>query len=138
MSYKDKIDRIDAICLFPRDFKGSRRFLEEVFGFEPKRIQPTIENPNFIEYYFKGSTFGLWERSAVAEIMGEENLGENAHSFLIAIRLPTCEDINEIHKEFVERGVICVCEPKTYDFGQRAAFYQDHEENIWEFYAICE
>ena len=90
------------------------------------------------QYYFKGSTFGLWERSAVAEIMGEENLGENAHSFLIAIRLPTCEDINEIHKEFVERGVICVCEPKTYDFGQRAAFYQDHEENIWEFYAICE
>ena len=54
MSYKDKIDNIEAVCLFPKDFEASRRFYEDVFGFRPKRIQndgvdPTVENPNFID-----------------------------------------------------------------------------------------
>ena len=79
MSYKDKIDNIEAVCLFPKDFEASRRFYEDVFGFRPKRIQndgvdPTVENPNFIEYKFQGATFALWSRDAVADIMGEDHL----------------------------------------------------------------
>ena len=71
MSAVEKLDNIEAICFFPKDFDGSRRFFEDKWGFQPKRIQPTVENPNFIEYSFRGATIAIWARDAVAEIMGE-------------------------------------------------------------------
>ena len=145
MSYKDKIDNIEAICLFPRDFEASRRFYEDVFGFQPKRIQkdgvdPTVENPNFIEYQFHGATFALWARDAVADIMGEENLNAPvaAHNFMTAVRLKRVDEVDELYEEFKKRGVQCLSKPTTYHFGSRAAYYQDLEGNIWEFYAWCD
>ena len=145
MSYQDKIDNIEAICLFPKDFEASRRFYEDVFGFQPKRIQkdgvdPTVENPNFIEYQFHGATFALWARDAVADIMGEENLKAPvmAHNFMIAVRVKNVDDVDLVHKGFMERGVKCLSVPTTHHFGSRAAYYQDIEGNIWEIYAWCD
>ena len=145
MSYKDKIDNIEAVCLFPKDFEASRRFYEGVFGFRPTRIQndgvdPTVENPNFIEYKFQGATFALWSRDAVADIMGEDHLKQPVmpHNFMTAVRLKSVEDVDVIHQGFMERGVKCLREPNTYHFGSRAAYYQDIEGNIWEFYAWCD
>lgn len=144
MQYQEKIDNIEAICLFPKDFAASRKFYEEVFGFQPKRIQkdgvdPTVQNPNFIEYQFHGATFALWSRDAVRDIMGENNLNEpsSAHNFMTAVRLHNLEDVDLIYEEFVKRGVKCLSKPTTYHFGSRAAYYQDIEGNIWEFYAWC-
>lgn len=145
MSYQKEYDRIEAVCLFPKDFEASRRFYEDVFGFKPKRIQkdgidPTVENPNFIEYEFQSATFALWARDAVAPIMGEENLGEPvlAHNFMIAVRLKSLDDVDEIYEAFSARGVKCLSKPTTYHFGSRAAYYQDIEGNVWEFYAWCD
>lgn len=45
MSAVEKLDNIEAICFFPKDFDGSRRFFEDKWGFQPKRIQPTVETP---------------------------------------------------------------------------------------------
>ena len=36
MSYKDKIDNIEAVCLFPKDFEASRRFYEDGVRFSAK------------------------------------------------------------------------------------------------------
>lgn len=136
MSVQEKLQNIEAICYFPKDFNGSRKFFEEVFGFEPKRIQPTLENPNFVEYWFKGcSTIALWERSAVAEIMGENNLMDEAHNFMTAIKVPKLEDVDEVYEEFTSKGVVCISKPHTYEFGSRAAYFLDYEKNIWEIFA---
>lgn len=138
-------DNIEAVCLFPKDFEASRRFYEDVFGFKPKRIQkdgvdPTVENPNFIEYQFGNSaTFALWARDAVDEIMGAENLlpPQLAHNFMTAIRLKNINDVDEIYEGLVSKGVNCLSKPHTYHFGSRAFYCTDNEGNIWEFYAWC-
>lgn len=141
MSSKRNYDRIEAVCLFPKDFEKMRRFYEDVFGFQPKRIQkdgidPTVENPNFIEYEFHSATFALWARDAVAPIMGEENLGEpvQPHNFMIALRVKDYHDVDVIHEGFMERGVKCLSVPTSHHFGSRAAYYQDPEGTIWEIY----
>ena len=141
MSYKDKIDNIEAICLFPKNFEESRKYYETVFGFEPKRIQnegvdPTVENPNFIEYEFAGASFALWAKDATAEIMGDDNLKEHVvpANFMIAIKVDTPEDVDLVHKGLTENGVKCLSEPTNYHFGSRAAYYQDIEHNVWEIY----
>ncbi len=131
-----------SVCLFPKDFKRMRRFYEDVFGFKPKRVQnegteAELENPNFIEYDFAGATFGLWDREATAEIMGDENLlpPSDRHNFFTAIRLKTPEDVDLVHEGFMEKGVKCLAAPTNYHFGSRAAYYQDPEGFVWEFYA---
>ena len=48
------------------------------------------------------------------------------------------EDVDELYEEFTKRGVKCISKPHTYNFGSRAAYFLDHEENIWEFFAWCE
>ena len=141
-----KFDNIEAVCLFPKDFEASRRFYEDVFGFKPMRIQkdgvdPTVENPNFIEYQFHNSaTFALWARDAVKDIMGENNLLEPvfAHNFMTAVRLKKLDDVDEIYEGLVNKGVKCLSKPTTYHFGSRAFYCQDNEGNIWEFYAWCD
>ncbi len=136
MSCFEKIDEINAVCFFPSNFTRARRFYEDVFGFQPKRIQPTLENPNFIEYYFRGTTVGIWERSAVAAIMGEENLlSEDAHNFLTSVKLKTPADVDEVCEEFEKRGVVFLAKPKAYRFGSYAMYVQDCDKNIWEFFA---
>lgn len=119
MSAVEKLDNIEAICFFPKDFDGSRRFFEDKWGFQPKRIQPTVENPNFIEYSFRGATIAIWARDAVAEIMGEQNLMDEAHNFMTAIKVPRVEDVDEIYEDFTSKGVVCISKPETFGFGSR-------------------
>ena len=138
MSAVEKLDNIEAICFFPKDFDGSRKFFEEKWGFRPKRIQPTVENPNFIEYSFRGATIAIWARDAVAEIMGEENLMDEAHNFMAAIKVPRVEDVDEIYEDFTAKGVVCISKPETFGFGSRAAYFLDYERNIWEIFAWVE
>lgn len=142
MNYQDKIDNIDAVCFFPRDFEGSRRFFEEVWGLKPKRIQPPVAETgfttNFIEYTLRGATIAIWDRKEVSDIMGADAIGGEGHNYMTAVKLPRMEDVDELYEEFTKRGVKCISKPHTYKFGSRAAYFLDHEENIWEFFAWCE
>lgn len=142
MNYQDKIDNIDAVCFFPKDFEGARRFFEDVWGFKPKRIQPPVQETgfttNFIEYIFRGATIAIWDRKEVIDIMGEEAIGGEGHNYMTAVKLPRVEDVDELYEEFVGRGVTCISKPTTHSFGSRAAYFLDYEKNIWEFFAWCE
>lgn len=139
MNYQEKIDNIDAVCFFPKDFEGARRFFEEVWGFLPKRIQPPVAETgfttNFIEYKFYGATIAIWDRKEVIGIMGEEAIGGEGHNYMTAVKLPRPEDVDRVYEDFTKRGVICISKPTTYNFGSHAAYFLDHEKNIWEFFA---
>lgn len=141
MNYQDKIDNIDAVCFFPKDFEGARRFFEEVWEFTPKRIQPPVEETgyttNFVEYVFRGATVAIWDRKEVTEIMGEAAIGEG-HSYMTAVKLPSVQDVDAVYEEFMGKGVRCISKPHTYNFGSRAAYFLDFEGNVWEFFAWSE
>ena len=137
VDYRDKIDNIDAVCFFPKDFEKAKKFFEEVWEFKPKRIQPPVKETgfvtNFIEYQFKGATVAIWDRKEAGEIMGDI-FGED-HNYMTAVELKDMKDVDELYEKFTERGVRFVCKPTTFSFGSRAAYCLDIEGNIWEFYA---
>lgn len=54
---------------------------------------------------------------------------------MIAVKVPTLQDVDDISEELIRNGVHCVKEPTTYEFGSRAAYFNDFEGNIWEVFA---
>lgn len=135
MSSLDKLAKVNDICLFVDDFKGSLEFYKEKFGFKVKRLQPDEVHANYAEFDFHGTSVTLWDKKGVLEIMNTDDLGEYGHRFMIAVKVPQVKDVDDIYEELTKNGVICIKEPVTYPFGSRAAYFCDHEKNIWEVFA---
>jgi len=42
---------------------------------------------------------------------------------MIAIKVPSVQDVNDIYAELTSRGVECIGEPRDFEFGARASYY---------------
>lgn len=135
MSSLQKLRKLNDICLFVDDFKGSLNFYVEKFGFKVVRLQPDPENANYAEFEFNGTSVTLWQKDGVIEAMGNEHLGEYGHHFMIAVKVPEMKDVDDIYEELTANGVECFQKPTTYPFGSRAAYFLDYEKNVWEVFA---
>lgn len=130
-----KLTKINDICLFVKDFKQSMQYYTEKFGFKVKRLQPDVENANYVEFDFHGTSLTMWEQNGVLSVLDNKHLGGDGHHFMIAIKVPAISDVDEIYEELTVRGVECISKPTTYPFGSRAAYFYDYEKNIWEVFA---
>lgn len=135
MSSLQKLRKLNDICLFVDDFKGSLNFYVEKFGFKVVRLQPDPEHANYAEFEFNGTSVTLWQKDGVIEAMGKEHLGEYGHHFMIAVKVPAMKDVDDIYEELTANGVECFQKPTTYAFGSRAAYFLDYEKNVWEVFA---
>lgn len=135
-----KVVRLNDICIFVKDFWGSYEYYTKVFGLKPKRYQPDKENATYVEFEFQDSTVTMWEKSAVIrDAIPAEYLGdETSHNYMVAIKLSTVEEVTKMYKELKERGAKVIKAPVDYEFGTRAVYLQDHENNIWEIFAWFE
>ncbi len=138
MSCLDKLTHLNDICLFVDDFRGSLDFYVNKFGFKVKRLQPDPENANYVEFDFHGTAVTMWQVDGVIKAMGDEHLGPYGHHFMIAVKVPLPEDVDEIHETLTGNGVTCIQPPTTYEFGSRAAYFLDYEGNVWEVFAWME
>ena len=137
-SMLEKLRKVNDICFFVNDFKGSMDFFVEKFGFVVKRLQPTPETANYAEFDFQGTTVTMWAKSGVLTVLDEKYLGGEGHNYMIAIKVDSIESVDKIHEELTRRGVVCISQPQIYPFGSKAAYYQDYERNIWEVFAWVE
>lgn len=135
MSELSKLTRINDICLFVRDFQGSLKFYTEKFGFKVKRLQPDETNPNYAEFDFHGTSVTLWHTEGLFQVVDRKHIEGDGHHFMIAVKVPEVQDVDKIHAELIQNGVSCIGEPRTFEFGSRAAYYQDFENNVWEVFA---
>ena len=135
MSSLEKLTQLNDICLFVKDFQGSLKFYTEKFGFKVKRLQPDEEHANYAEFEFNGTSVTLWDKAGVCEVLPSKYLDGPGHHYMLAVKVPTFDDVNQIHQELIANGVNCIKEPTTFEFGSRAAYFQDYEENIWEVFA---
>ncbi len=135
MNSLEKINKINDICMFVKDFNGALEFFTKKFGFKVKRLQPSIINADYAEFEFKGTSITLWQIDGVTKVIDKKYLKEKGHNFMIAVKVESVDCVDQIHKEFIKNGVICIKEPTDYPFGSRAAYYLDFEENIWEMFA---
>ena len=54
---------------------------------------------------------------------------------MVAIRLESLSDVDDVYDELLIRGVKCIKPPVTYGFGARSAYFLEYENNIWEMFA---
>lgn len=133
-----QLTKINDFCLYVDDFETMKTFYVEKFGFKIIRCQPDPLLPNYVEFEFQGTSVTLWEKSGVLKVLEEEDLGPYGHHFMIAIRVPSVKDVDDIHEILISKEVFCRKEPKSYPFQCRAAYYQDPEQNIWEVFAYID
>ena len=138
MSSLDKLTKLNDICLFVDDFRGSLDFYVNKFGFRIKRLQPDPEHANYVEFDFHGTAVTMWQVDGVIQAMGDEHLGPYGHHFMIAVKVPELADVDAIYEELTANGVECFQKPTTYEFGSRAAYFLDYEKNVWEVFAWVE
>ncbi|MDD3403571.1 MAG: VOC family protein [Hespellia sp.] len=135
MSKLEMLTKINDICLFVKDFQGALKFYTEKFGFQVKRLQPDEKNPNYAEFEFHGTAVTLWDKKGLCEVVDHKYIDGEGHHFMIAVKVDTLQDVDDISEELIENGVHCIKEPTTYGFGSRAAYFQDFEGNVWEVFA---
>lgn len=135
MSKLSMLTKINDICLYVNDFQGSLNFYKEKFGFKVKRFQPNEENANYVEFDFHGTSITLWDKKGVCEILESKYLDVIGHHFMIAVKVSTLEDVDDISNELISNGVTCIKKPTTFEFGSRAAYFLDFEKNIWEVFS---
>lgn len=135
MGKLDQLTKLNDICLFVDDFQGSLNYYVEKFGFQIKRLQPDSDHANYAEFDFNGTSVTLWQRDGVCQAMNGDFLGPCGHHFMLAVRVPSLQDVDDIYQELVSNGVSCISPPVTYSFGSRAAYFQDLEHNIWEVFS---
>ena len=135
MSKLEKLTKLNDICLFVKDFNACRKFYTEKFGFIEKRLQPDSEHANYVEFEFQGTSVTMWQIDAVRELLGDDALKDLGHHYMIAVKVPTLQDVDDIDNELISRGVHCVRPAETYVFGSRAVYLSDDEGNIWEVFA---
>lgn len=126
----EKLAKLNDICLFVNDLETCEAFYREKLRFAVKRVQP-----GYREFDFHGASVTLWEKPGVFAAIPREALGSDGHHFMLAVRVPTNDEVDEIWAELMDRGVPALAPPETYPWGARAAYFADPEGNIWEVFA---
>jgi len=125
------LTKLNDVCFYVEDLEKAVDFYTEKMGFEIKRRQP-----GYVEFDFQpGASFSLWQLDGLHKVVNKKHLKKVGHHFMMAIKVPTLKDVDELRNELVSRGVECISEPTTYPFGARATYFKDIIGNIWEVFA---
>ena len=98
---------LNDVCLFVQDFDGSVKFYEEKLGFKIVRRQP-----GYVEFDFNGTSVTLWDEAGVYTAIPKEELGGPGNHFMLAVKVPELQDVDDICDELRQRGVDFISEPK--------------------------
>ncbi|MEP6984490.1 MAG: VOC family protein [Chloroflexota bacterium] len=122
------IKTISATLFYVRDFEASVKFYRDVLGF------PAHDGTeDFMAFTVGDKTLAILEINSVAKMISEEAVQPSITNapprFLMAVFL---EDTDKAYEELVAKGVHFVKPPTTQPWGQRTAYFNDPDGNIWE------
>jgi catechol 2,3-dioxygenase-like lactoylglutathione lyase family enzyme len=123
-------NQINNVLLFVQDLKKSTEFYNKKLGLSIK-----MQEEGYIEFELEGAILGIVDVHEGANMISEELiLGPrgSAHSFSLAAEV---SDVDGIYKQLSEMGVEFIKKPFTQPWGQRCAYFEDPDGNIWEIHA---
>ncbi|HCM82770.1 TPA: glyoxalase [Patescibacteria group bacterium] len=122
--------KIDNILLFVKDLKTSLVFYKDKLGLSVK-----TKEEGYIEFELSGVILGLVEKEEAANMISKDVvMGSHgtARPFSLAV---TVEDVDKTYEVLVGHGIRFVKKPFTQSWGQRTAYFEDPDGNIWEIHA---
>lgn len=122
--------QINNVLLFVHDLKQSLAFYHDKLGLAIK-----TQEEGYVEFQLEGAILGLVALQEGAKMISEEAvIGSRgtARAFSLAA---TVEDVDKVFKTLSKNGVKFIKEPFTQSWGQRTAYFEDPDKNIWEIHA---
>ncbi len=129
-SFDAMIDHLNAVVLPVRDLEKCSSFYSSKLGFKLKNKD---ENSAFFGIGDReGVILGLISIDNVAELISEEEVRpreETIHRTYYAVFV---DDVDREYQDLKRKGVHFVKPPTTQPWGQRIAYFEDPEGNLWE------
>jgi lactoylglutathione lyase len=127
------IDHVNALVLPVRDVEKSAAFYRDKLGFTLMNINAENAFLRIGEKGAKGSIdLALLSMNKVAEQITPEQVRpaeESIHRTFFAVFL---DNVDREYEELTKKGVHFVKPPTTQPWGQRIAYFEDPEGNLWE------
>jgi catechol 2,3-dioxygenase-like lactoylglutathione lyase family enzyme len=119
------IGNIHATVLFVRDLPGCAAFYRDTLGFAEKHADAS-------SVWFGDQQILLLQRSAAAELVGEDTLASQTDGCPRVLICAEVEDVDATHAALEAKGVTFVQPPTSRSWGVRTAHFADPEGNLWE------
>jgi lactoylglutathione lyase len=125
------IDHVNAVVLPVRDVKKCMSFYRDMLGF---KLNFEDAESAFLSIDGKqgGLVLGLIAVDNVAQLISEQQVRpreETIHRTYYAVFV---DDVDREYEELRGKGVRFVKPPTTHPWGQRIAYFEDPEGNLWE------
>lgn len=124
------IDKINAIVLPVRDVRSCALFYRDKLGFTLSQLET---DEAYLTLGASGGTvLALKSHSLLSKEISEEriNRGEDVVKTIHCVAF--VGDIEQEHKDLVQKGVHFVDAPHAVSDGWRTAHFEDPEGNLWE------
>lgn len=121
------ITRINAAVLFVRDFDACVKFYRDTLGLKVKD-----SDVGFMSFSVEGQELALMDLAGASQMISEEVIQpkkKGAPRFLLGAFV---ENTDETYEALKAKGVAFIKPPTTQPWGQRTAYFQDPDGNIWE------
>ena len=123
--------KLDMLGIITANFDEMKKFYMEVLSFKPQ-----LELESYVEFENAGIRFALSTTAVMEKATGEKAYLEKkkGHSFELAFRCQTEEELEKNYKEITEKGAKAIKAPEAMPWGQKTAFFADPDGNIHELF----
>ena len=124
------IDHFNAYVLPVRNLENSIAFYRDKLGLNLKNKEDDFAYLVFDK--MGGPGVGLLKIESAAKNITEAQVRPNEETIHRTYFAVFVQDVDEEYKELESKGVHFVKPPTTYPWGQRIAYFEDPEGNLWE------
>lgn len=127
------IDHVNAYVLSVRDRNKCIAFYQEKLGF---KLKDKTEDFAYLVFGSSGPGLGLLSHESATKMISPEaekirskKDGSRADWNYFAVFV---DDVDKEYADLSAKGVHFLKEPTTHEWGQRIAYFEDPEGNVWE------
>ncbi len=116
-------NKLFAVCLLVSDFDKSFDFYKNVLG-----LKVNSHEGKFANFKLEGTELAIFQKDKAASMFPEKHMNEGG-SAVIGFQ------VNNVKKACIDlksKGVKIFEGPKTTEWGQTVAYFNDPDDNIWE------
>jgi lactoylglutathione lyase len=125
------IDHVNAVVLPVRDVEKCTSFYRDKLGF--KLNNKDAESAFFsIDGKKGGLVLGLISVNEVAKLISEKQVRPKEDAIHRTYYAVFVDDVDREYEELKAKGVRFIKPPTTQPWGQRIAYFEDPEGNLWE------
>lgn len=117
------INKLFAMCLLVDNFDKSFNFYKDALGLKVKS-----RDGKFADFNLEGTSLAIFQKDEAIAMFPKKYM-KSGGGMVIGFQV---DNVEQTCKELKSKGVKIFEGPKTTDWGQTVAYFNDPDGNIWE------